>query len=148
MEQVETSTIVQSDDDTMPADGALAKWAGFYDEIGEKLGVDFRAAESAYQAMKDAGLTNVTERIVKVPIGPWAKDKNLKAWGGWFGYFVLEALEGFVLRAFTDVLGVGYPPFSFLRPYSSYVEDFILTLYRYVRTVVLRRSASLHCSDT
>ena len=115
MEQIETSTIVRSDDGSMPADGAIAKWAGFYDEIGEKLGINFRAAESAYQAMKDAGLTNVTERIVKVPIGPWAKDKRLKLWGGWFRYFILEALEGFVLRLFTDVLGVRHFPRSSLR---------------------------------
>lgn len=94
----------------MPVDGAVAKWAGFYDEIGKKLGINFRAAESAYQAMKDAGLTNVTERIIKVPIGPWAKDKRLKAWGGWFGYFIMEALEGFVLRLFTDVLEVSNLP--------------------------------------
>ena len=90
----------------MPADGALAKWAGFYDEIGEKLGVAFRAAESACQAMKDAEFTNVTERIIKLPLGSWAKDKQLKAWGGWFGYYVLQALEGFVLRMFTEVLEV------------------------------------------
>ena len=90
----------------MPADGAGAKWAGYYDEIGEKLGVSFRAAEASCQAMKDAGFTNVVERIVKLPIGPWAKDKKLKAWGGWFAYFVLEGLEGFVLRMFTEVLEV------------------------------------------
>ena len=106
VEQIETSTIVRSDDDSMPADGALAEWDGFYDEIGEKLGVAFRAAESASQALKDAGFTNVTERILKLPLGPWAKDKQLKAWGGWFGYFVLQALEGFVLRMFTEVLEV------------------------------------------
>ena len=108
VEQVETSTISRSDDNSMAADGAIAKWAGFYDEIGEKLGVTFRAAEASCQAIKDAGFTNVAERIVKLPVGPWAKDKQLKAWGGWFRYFVLEGLEGFVLRMFTEVLEVCY----------------------------------------
>lgn len=89
----------------MPADRAGAKWAGFYDGIGEELGVSFRATEASCQAMKDAGFTNVVERIVKLPIGPQAKDKQLKAWGGWFGYFVLEELEGFVLRMFTRGFG-------------------------------------------
>lgn len=123
---METSTIVRSDDDTMPADGALAKWAGFYDEIGKKLRINFRAAEASYQSMKDAGLTNVTERIVKLPIGPWAKDKHLKAWGGWFGYFVLEALEGFVLRSFTEVLGVRHFLRSSLPPRFSFLVVFTL----------------------
>lgn len=95
-----------SDDDTLPSGGALEKWAGYYDQIGENLGVTFRAAEVSFQSMKDAGFTNVTERIIKVPVGIWPKDKRLKTWGAWFEYFVLQGLEGFMIRSFTEVLGV------------------------------------------
>ena len=56
--------------------------------------------------MTDAGFTNVTERIVKVPNGSWPKDKRLKVWGQWFQYFVLQGLEGFTIRLLTEVLGV------------------------------------------
>ncbi|MBE3042182.1 hypothetical protein IMZ48_06300 [Candidatus Bathyarchaeota archaeon] len=73
--------------------------------------------------MKEAGLVNVTERVVKVPLGPWAKDKRLKVWGEWFMYYALEGLEGFILRGATDVLGVG----SFPRHYSAPSEVLLLT---------------------
>lgn len=95
-----------SDDDTIPRGGALDQWAGLYDEVGKRIGVSFRAAQESFQAMKDGGFENVTERILKVPVGPWAKDKRLKTWGRWFQYFILEGLEGFGIRSFTDVLGV------------------------------------------
>lgn len=98
--------MAMSDDDTLPPDGALKNGARYYDQIGERLGITFRAAEVACQSMKDAGFTNVAERINKVPVGTWAKDKRLKAWGAWFQSFVLQGLEGFVIRSFTDVLGV------------------------------------------
>lgn len=113
VEHVEQSSITRSDDDTIPPGGAVSKWTAYYDEIGEKLGINFRAAEASCQAMKDAGFTNVTERIIKVPQGTWPKDKRLKIWGQWFQYFVLEGLEGFVIRSFTDVLGVRASPTSF-----------------------------------
>lgn len=106
VEQVEISSVSRSDDDSIPHGGALEKWTGLYDQIGEKLGITFRAAEVSFQSIKDAGFVNVTERIVKVPVGTWPKDKRLKAWGEWFHFFVLEGLEGFGLRSFTDVLGV------------------------------------------
>lgn len=95
-----------SDDDSLPREGALEKWAGYYDQVGEKLGINFRAAEVSCQSIKDAGFTNITERIIKVPVGTWAKDKRLKAWGAWFQYFVLQGLEGFMIRSFTEALGV------------------------------------------
>lgn len=141
-EQIETTTTCQSDDGSMPADGAVAKWAGFYDEIGEKIGITFRAAEASCQAMKDAGFINVRERIIKLPVGPWAKDKQLKAWGAWFGYFILHALDGFVLRMFTEVLKACYDLRSSI--YSFQFLEFTLT-NSLLRIVVLRGSASLHC---
>lgn len=58
--------------------------------------------------MREAGLADVTERRVKVPIGPWPKDKRLKHWGTWNRQFLLQALEGFSIRGMTELLGVGF----------------------------------------
>lgn len=66
--------------------------------------------------MEEAGFVNVTDRIVKVPLGTWPKNEKLKAWGEWFQFFALEGLEGFALRSFTDILGVRAPPFLTWRP--------------------------------
>lgn len=108
IEQVETSVQARTDDDTIPHGGNVEKWPSLYKEVGEKIGVNFFAAELACSSMKDAGFVNVTERKVKVPVGTWPKDKRLKVWGEWFQYYSLQGLEGFALRAFTDVLGVGH----------------------------------------
>lgn len=91
--------------------------------MGEKLGVSWHAAEEAYPAIKEAGFVNVTERVVKVPLGPWAKDKRLKVWGEWFQYYALEGLEGFIIRGATDVLGVR----SFSRHLPTLLKMVLLT---------------------
>lgn len=106
VEQVDISLVTKSDDDSIPHDGAIAKWTSLYDQVGEKLGTTFRAAEASRPAIEAAGFQNITDRTVKVPVGPWAKNKRLKTWGEWFQFFVLEGLEGFGLRSFTNVLGL------------------------------------------
>ena len=110
VEQLETSAYTKTDDGTLPSGGAVERWPKLFREVGDKLGVTFLAADLAASAMKYAGFVNVTERVVKVPVGSWPKDKRLKTWGQWFEYYSLEGLEGFGLRAFTDILGVSYYP--------------------------------------
>lgn len=142
------SNITRSDDGTIPEGGAISQWTGYFDQVSERIGIAFHAAEDACQAIKNAGFVNVTERIVKVPVGCWAKDKRLKAWGSWFQYFVLEGLEGFVIRSFTEVLGV-----------STFLADFepvkisslaFLTRYPCVCSGPMRRlkSTSLKCEKS
>jgi len=108
VEQVELSSVMRSEDGSIPGGSAIQRWTGLFDDIGDKLGITFRAAESAYPAITEAGFINVTQRIIKVPLGPWPKDKRLKSWGQWCRYFSLEGMEGFALRSFVDVLGVRF----------------------------------------
>lgn len=105
VEQVELSSVMRSEDGSIPDGSAIQRWTGIFDDIGDKLGITFRAAESAYPAITEAGFINITERIIKVPLGPWPKDKRLKSWGQWCRYFSLEGMEGFALRSLVDVLG-------------------------------------------
>jgi len=108
VEQIELSSSPRADDDSIPAGSALSRWPGLFNDIGDKLGISFRAAEEAREALTNAGFVNVTEHIIKVPLGPWPKDKRLKSWGQWCRYFSLEGLEGFALRSVVDVLGVRF----------------------------------------
>lgn len=103
---MENSVVTRCDDGSLPPGAAFETWADTFSKMGEKMGVSWHAAEEACAAMKEAGLVNVTERVIKVPLGPWAKDKRLKVWGEWFKYYALEGLEGFILRGTTEVLGV------------------------------------------
>lgn len=106
VEQVELSGKAISDDGTLPEDSALAKWWDIFMAIGEKTGSTFAASEVARESIEAAGFTNVQEHKIKVPVGPWPKDKTLKVWGSWNQIFLLEGLEGFALRGLTVILGV------------------------------------------
>jgi len=57
------------------------------------------------QWVKDAGFVNVSQRVVKLPLGSWARDPMLKEIGHWNITQLMMGLEGFVMRLFTSVLG-------------------------------------------
>lgn len=54
--------------------------------------------------MKEAGFVNVHHEVFKLPIGGWARDKNKKDAGLLNLIQVLDGLEGFTMRLFTDFL--------------------------------------------
>lgn len=105
IEQVEFSSATRSDDNTMPPGSAIERWTDLWLQVGSKIGVTFQAAEESYDAITAAGFVNVEQRILKVPLGPWAKDKQYKNWGQWYLAFILQGIEGFAVRSFTEVLG-------------------------------------------
>lgn len=109
VEQVELSGQALSDDGTLKKDSALSKWWDVFSQIGEKVGKKFDASEVARESIQAGGFINVTEHSYKIPIGPWAKDKNHKLWGRWNRAFLLEGAEGFALQGLTDVLKVREP---------------------------------------
>ncbi|CAI4213998.1 unnamed protein product [Parascedosporium putredinis] len=84
---------------------AIERWTDLWLQVGSKIGVTFQAAEESYDAITAAGFVNVEQRILKVPLGPWAKDKQYKNWGQWYLAFILQGIEGFAVRSFTEVLG-------------------------------------------
>ena len=95
-----------SDDKTLPQDSALVQWWELFKAIGQKTGKTFAAGEVACESIDAAGFIHIREEKIKVPIGPWAKDKKLKEWGYWNLCFLLDGLEGFALRGMTTVLDV------------------------------------------
>lgn len=103
-----------SDDDTVKPGSALARWWDLFMKVGSITGMSFKASEEARESIEAAGFVNVRERCIKVPIGPWAREKTLKQWGAWNRMFLEEGLEGFVLRALKDLLNVSICPYQTL----------------------------------
>ncbi|ESU17625.1 hypothetical protein FGSG_13857 [Fusarium graminearum PH-1] len=95
-----------SDDGTMTEDSPLKTWVRIFDQIGEKIGNPF--FWDPVEAFQEAGLQNISERKVKVPIGTWPKNKDLKQWGAWNRQFLMQGLEGFSIRGLTELLGWEY----------------------------------------
>ncbi|KAI9896160.1 hypothetical protein N3K66_008332 [Trichothecium roseum] len=105
IEHVELWGDARSDDGSLLPDSPLVKWVEIFKAVGKKL--EKRFFWNSSKAFKEAGLVNVGEHVVKVPIGTWAKDKDLKQWGAWNRAYLLQGLEGFGLRALTEIEGWG-----------------------------------------
>lgn len=121
IEHVELWGDARSDDGSLLPDSPLVKWVEIFKAVGKKL--EKRFFWNSSKAFKEAGLVNVGEHVVKVPIGTWAKDKDLKQWGAWNRAYLLQGLEGFGLRALTEIEGV-----SVILSYAVFFEC-ILTLF-------------------
>ncbi|KAF1817550.1 SAM dependent methyltransferase [Eremomyces bilateralis CBS 781.70] len=104
-EQVELSIHTHCDDGSLPDDSVFHKWAHLFIEIGQKIGRTFEVAESAPEWLKAAGFVNVTNQTIKVPLGPWAKEKHLKELGLWSRVYLENNLEGFALKVTTMFAG-------------------------------------------
>jgi len=89
----------------MPEDSALVQWSQLSNEATESIGRPFLIAGQVKGWMEKAGFEDVTEKVYKVPVGPWCKDKKLKEVGRWNLLNMLEAAEGFTLALFTRVIG-------------------------------------------
>ncbi|KAE8445626.1 hypothetical protein EG329_013260 [Mollisiaceae sp. DMI_Dod_QoI] len=96
------------DDGTMPETYLVQEWLGFVAAGLAALGPDLLAAEKNAQYLRDAGFVNVQERIFKVPIGLWPKNKKLKMVGLYGRMMIYDGLEGNSLGPFTR--GLGWSP--------------------------------------
>ncbi|EPE05846.1 methyltransferase domain-containing protein [Ophiostoma piceae UAMH 11346] len=104
LESYEGSPHIYSDDNTMPADSAIAQWGPLFINGGKIIGRSFTVVDDAVQrrAMEAAGYVDIQEKLVKVPSGPWPADPRLKEIGLYAQHAVDSDIEGFILF-FTNV---------------------------------------------
>jgi hypothetical protein len=64
---------VRSEDDTLPADTAMAQWGPLFINGGKLIGRSFSVVNDGVQkkAMAAAGLVDIQNHLIKVPRGPW-----------------------------------------------------------------------------
>ncbi|KAN0092228.1 S-adenosyl-L-methionine-dependent methyltransferase [Hyaloscypha variabilis] len=96
------------DDDTMPEHHMLNEWWENLRKALAEFGRDLQAVLKMEQLLRDAGFVNIEERVVKIPIGPWAKDKKLKTAGMYCRAMVEDGLEGLSLGPMSR--GLGWSP--------------------------------------
>lgn len=96
-ESVET-TVGYFEDDAegrpipIPESSVIHEWCKLGREAGERLGRSFNINDKLEGWMKDTGFINVTQRVFKVPSGPWPKDPKMKDIGRYNLLNLLEAL--------------------------------------------------------
>lgn len=106
LEVQEHDLCVYSDDDKNLDTAPYTKeWLRKLSEAAERNGKPINIGCYQKQLMETGGFADVTERIVKVPIGQWTRDPILKTIGGFERLHMNESVEAHSLALFTRVLG-------------------------------------------
>lgn len=100
-ESVETVVEILSDDDSVPKDADVLRWVNVMRDACERAPATFDVAGKMEKWCKDAGFVEVTQKIFKIPLGPWPKDKHEKTVGSYNLANMLNACEGFSLHLLT-----------------------------------------------
>ncbi|KAJ5215109.1 hypothetical protein N7468_010788 [Penicillium chermesinum] len=101
IEQMEVGPFVESDDDTLPADSALASWGTVIKECGERAGRSCDVIFTMASSIRASGFVDVHEKVYKMPIGPWPKDPRLKEAGRLNYDQWMSGMEGWVMWLLT-----------------------------------------------
>ncbi|KAF2138077.1 uncharacterized protein K452DRAFT_234911 [Aplosporella prunicola CBS 121167] len=113
------------DDGSLPKDGyKLEEMLKYVAEGLKRLGPDLYGVLKLPQMLKDAGFVNVEDRITKVPIGPWAKNKLLRKTGLYLQAIGLDGLQAIAMAPMTR--GLGWSPQSvevFLKDVRDQMKD-------------------------
>ncbi|KAF6817437.1 TAM domain methyltransferase [Colletotrichum sojae] len=94
-----------TDDDTIPQDSSLARWAAEVVDAMEQIGRTLRLSAMWRQLLIDRGFEDVRETIYKWPTNTWPRDRMMKDIGGW-GLANLDSfLETAALGTLTNIKG-------------------------------------------
>jgi SAM-dependent methyltransferase len=138
IEQLELDVRVMSDDGSLPPDSLLAGWGPTFLGCGERAGRSLATQTTMRSKIEAAGFTNVQDKLYKVPIGRWPRDKLLKQTGRVNFEHWSAGLEGWAMFLLTKF---GEPPYSAdeVRVYVAAVRNELqnpaLHIWHYTRRV-------------
>jgi len=96
---------VRCDDGTLEHAMIIKDWLQKVNEASMRFGKQMNVVETLRQKMLDANFINVTDELIKCPIGSWPEDARLKRLGRLHLMSVMEAVEPYTLALFTRILG-------------------------------------------
>ncbi|KAI9882201.1 MAG: hypothetical protein M1823_006057 [Watsoniomyces obsoletus] len=97
--------LYRSDDQSLHPEHHLMQWDEHCLKALNGMGQDPCPGPKLEGWVQDAGFTQITHRVFKMPVGAWPKDKHKRELGQWNYFQILEGLEAFSLAIFTRVLG-------------------------------------------
>ncbi|PWY67943.1 S-adenosyl-L-methionine-dependent methyltransferase [Aspergillus heteromorphus CBS 117.55] len=92
-------------DPPLPDDCGIARWQRLLTEGSTEFGKPLNVVQELEAKMVKAGFEWVEEEVLKVPIGMWPKDRNLKQLGQWMQAHAIDSVEPLTLALFLRVLG-------------------------------------------
>lgn len=94
-----------SEDGSLKDDHSVWRWNREFRAAANQIGRDPQPGPKLEDWVKDAGFKNVVHRRIRLPVGPWPRDPELKEIGLCNLAQVLDGMEGFSLQLFCGVLG-------------------------------------------
>lgn len=91
-----------ADDDSLPKEHFYNVWGATIRTVGAKWGKTFDVWENSRVLLEQAGFVDVVERRFRWPCNAWSKDPKLRQLGQMNQSRIVQSLEGFVLRLFTN----------------------------------------------
>lgn len=105
IELADFNTIAYSEDNSEGEDNMVIKFCQVFNAACDKMGRHGSPGQHLETWAKEAGFTDVHHEVRKVPIGPWAKDKQLKQVGALHQINLTELLEAALLGLMVRVEG-------------------------------------------
>ncbi|KAI5778079.1 S-adenosyl-L-methionine-dependent methyltransferase [Geopyxis carbonaria] len=97
---------IQSDDDSLKPDSALAEFFDKWRQAAEKANVPTLEDTDFVRLLKEAGFVDITVRVSKQPTNPWPKDKVLKQAGRYMMVNTESAFVAYGMAVLTRWLGM------------------------------------------
>ena len=104
MESQEIMSTPYCDDGTMPPDWPFLEWAKLGDKAAMEADRPLRIANRMKKWYEAEGFVDVQERVFKLPMNTWPRDKHLKTLGSMAEDNWLAGLQGFSMAPFSRVL--------------------------------------------
>jgi len=110
VEHIDCSTVIRSNNNTIPEDSIWTDWTRAFTEVANKTGRTLRIIDDDIYAgwMKEAGFEDVHTKPIVTPIGSWPAEPRMKEIGQFNKLAAEMGLEGYVLYLMTTVLGWEY----------------------------------------
>ncbi|KAJ4302533.1 hypothetical protein N0V88_002682 [Collariella sp. IMI 366227] len=89
----------------IPESTSVRQWSDLLLDAARKIGRNPCPGPSLEEWVRDAGFTNVKHELIRIPLGSWPRDRNLKQIGRYNLAQNLSGLEAFSLRLLCDVQG-------------------------------------------
>ena len=104
IELQELNFVTQCDDGTMKDDYIVGKFLNLVKEGLAVFGVDLLAMRKNSQLLREAGFVNIEEKVFKIPLGTWPRNRTMKMIGLYLRSVIYDGLQGLSMGPFTRAL--------------------------------------------
>ncbi|KAL7267258.1 hypothetical protein RUND412_010162 [Rhizina undulata] len=95
-----------SDDGSVLPTSYYSQFSVNFEKVSLLLGKQWNSvARAAKQGLKDVGCVQVVDKLIKLPLGRWAKGDHEKELGMYWRQHCLDGAEAYTMAPFTRVLG-------------------------------------------